>query len=511
MTETNKTTEAAVEPVGRDKALLNCLLQTAWAMEPLTLERLTEVVMRHASGVKLSVEQIEQITAASKKTPPAPKRTYEMIGATAVIGIQGVIEKHASAVSDISLGAGTSVDEISDQIHRALADEAVRDILLRIESPGGSVAGIADLADEIYAAGAVKPVIAFAEDQAASAAYYLGSQASRFYANQSAGVGSIGVYAVLVDSSRAAENQGLKVHVVKAGEFKAAGVRGTHITEEQLDTYQDEINAHYEMFVAAVARGRGVSIEDARALADGRVHIGLRAVEAGLIDGVKTLRQALTSAKPSVRTLSAKAMDGGSMDTPKRETKPKEQTNMSEQDKDIDAAVAEAKQAERARMAGIEAALGGVEGLEAVREKALTSDMTIEAVKASAYDALLKVSAQKLTERDEQIQTLQAEKEKLAKVLAAKGVNASELGEFEASDQQKPEPGSEPGSGSETGTSDGSEQAVKDDGKATTYDARVKALIAPDKSKGRAMVQAMKELPTSYETWAKQQPQPATK
>ena len=108
MTETNKTTEAAAEPVGRDKALLNCLLQTAWAMEPLTLERLTEVVLRHRDGVRLSAEQIEQIAAASKKKAAAPKRTYEVQGSTAIIAINGIIEKHASAVGDISLGAGTS-------------------------------------------------------------------------------------------------------------------------------------------------------------------------------------------------------------------------------------------------------------------------------------------------------------------------------------------------------------------------------------------------------------------
>ncbi|HUX00467.1 MAG TPA: S49 family peptidase [Phycisphaerae bacterium] len=520
--KTNKTTEtpASIEAgseagsearpnTGRDRALLDCLLQTTWAMEPRTLERLSEVLLRHRDGIRLSAEQIERIAAAGKKTP-ATKRTYQLDGATAVIAIHGVIEKHATAVADISLGAGTSVDEISAQLHQANADEKVRDILLHIESPGGSVAGIADLADEIYAANAVKPVTAFADDQADSAAYFLGSQASRFYANQSAEVGAIGVYAVLLDSSRAAENAGLKVHVVKAGEFKGAGVRGTHITEDQLAAYQDEIDAHYEMFVAAVARGRGIAIEAARTLGDGRVHIGLRAVEAGLIDGVKTYRQALTSAKPTARAGGAKGAkaegaqtesgstensppSGGSTDTRENQPKRKEHNEMSDQEKEIDAAVEKAKQAERERMAGIEAALGGVEGLEAVRERALTSDMTVEAAKAEAYDALLKATAKQLARRDEEIQTLADENEKLTRVLGAKGVKASELAGYEASDQQRAEADAD-------GTGGGS-----DDGKAATYDARVKALRAEGKTKGEAYMAAARELPKSHEVWIKTQ------
>ncbi len=173
---------------------------------------------------------------------------------------------------------------------------------------------------------------------------------------------------------------------------------------------------------------------------------------------------------------------------------------MEEQEKEIAAAVAKAKKAERERMAGIEVALGGVDGLEAVREKALTSEMTVEAAKAEGYDALLKATAKQLAARDEQIQALQAEKEQLTKTLGAKGVAIGKLPGFEASDQQTPEPGSEAGDGSE------SEQAVKDDGKAATYDARVKSLVKEGKSKGRAMTQAEKELPTSQAAWAAEQP-----
>jgi signal peptide peptidase SppA len=171
----------------------------------------------------------------------------------------------------------------------------VASLMLRIDSPGGSVAGIADLADLIHQASQAKPVYAFIEDCGASAAYWLASQCRFVWANTSARVGGIGVYGVVRDFSKAFESAGIRTHVIRAGAFKGAGVTGTPVTDAQLAEAQREIDAINELFVKAVSRGRRTSIDRVRALADGRVHIGEHARSLGLIDAVGSLDQVVAN------------------------------------------------------------------------------------------------------------------------------------------------------------------------------------------------------------------------
>jgi ClpP class serine protease len=102
----------------------------------------------------------------------------------------------------------------------------------------------------------------------------------------------------------AASKEGYKVHVVRAGQFKGAGVPGTEVTADQLADYQREINALNEQFLAGVARGREMSIDDIRKLATGQVWVGQEAVDCGLADGVGSFDQALGVARAaSMKTL----------------------------------------------------------------------------------------------------------------------------------------------------------------------------------------------------------------
>jgi ClpP class serine protease len=144
-------------------------------------------------------------------------------------------------------------------------------------------------------------VFAFAGDCIASAAYWIGSQATKLFVGPTSTVGSIGVYTVLVDSSRRASNEGVEVKVIKSGEMKGAGAPGTPITDAQVaDTQRviDDLNAH---FVAAVARGRGMRMKHERNAdgkpipADGRVFIGQQAVDMGLADDVMDRSAALAA------------------------------------------------------------------------------------------------------------------------------------------------------------------------------------------------------------------------
>lgn len=203
----------------------------------------------------------------------------------AIVGISGMMVKGDSPW----WWASTSTVLTRRKLRDALQRQDVAGILLIIESVGGQLGGTMELADEIAATAKQKPVWAFAEDVCTSAAYWVGCQAEKVYANAMAHVGGIGIYTTILDSSGAAEKAGIKVHVIKAGEYKAAGTPGTKITDKQLGEWQGQINQLNEHFVAAVARGRKVPLDRARQLSDGREYIGSKAKAMGLIDGVQSL------------------------------------------------------------------------------------------------------------------------------------------------------------------------------------------------------------------------------
>ncbi len=202
-------------------------------------------------------------------------------GSVAVIDMVGVFTKYGSSFS-----SNPGALQLRRAVRTAVADTTIKAIVLKIDSPGGSTAGLDDLAAEVARAAKVKPVVAFIEDLGASAAYYVASQATRIVANAGAIVGAIGTYTVLRDWSALFAREGVKVHVVKSGEFKAIGERGTEITGEQLAETQRLVDQFHNLFVAAVARGRGMSIAQVRELADGRVHVGSEAMKLGFVDAI---------------------------------------------------------------------------------------------------------------------------------------------------------------------------------------------------------------------------------
>ena len=214
----------------------------------------------------------------------AAESKSEERGSIAIIPLQGTLMKHAS-----SMGNNTSTILARRQIRAAAADSGIKAILLHIDSPGGTVAGTKELADDVYAAAADKPVYAYIEDLGASAAYWIASQATKVFANETAIVGSIGTYGVIHDASGMAAKEGIKVHVVRAGAMKGVGTPGTEVTAEHLAELQRIVNDQNEFFIKGVSRVRPLTLSQVRNIADGRVHVGKAAAELGLIDGVATL------------------------------------------------------------------------------------------------------------------------------------------------------------------------------------------------------------------------------
>jgi signal peptide peptidase SppA len=261
-----------------------------WSIRPAELQALRA----WASNIDLHVHLQGDAAQATRNTAAAGS-SVDVRSGVAIVPLAGTLLKHQS-----SLPGSTSTTLARRKIRQAVDDPEVSSILLHVESGGGTVAGAKELADEIYEARQKKPLWAFIEDIGASAAYYAASQAGRIVANASAAVGSIGTYGVVIDESGRAEKEGVKVHIVKAGAFKATGYPGTKVTTEQLAELQKLIDGHQAFFTAAVARGRKLPMASATTLADGRVHLAAEAKRLGLIDAVDSLEatfQALASGK----------------------------------------------------------------------------------------------------------------------------------------------------------------------------------------------------------------------
>ncbi|WP_341823847.1 S49 family peptidase [Wolbachia endosymbiont (group A) of Agelastica alni] len=203
----------------------------------------------------------------------------------AIIRIYGVLTKKTEAFDHIL--DMTSYENIHEEIESALEDKSIETILLDIDSPGGEVNGVFDLADFIYSARGKKRIIAIANDDAYSAAYAIASRAEKIFLTRTSGVGSIGVIASHIDQSRFDEKQGIKYTTIFAGSRKNDLNPHEPMTSESLESLQKEVGRLYEMFVQLIARNRGLSIEKIRSTEAG-LYFGEKAVEIGLADGVTT-------------------------------------------------------------------------------------------------------------------------------------------------------------------------------------------------------------------------------
>lgn len=233
---------------------------------------------------------------------------YEKQGGIAKIGIYGQMTKGQSSFG------GTSTVLTRRAIRKAVGDADVGAILLHIDSPGGTVAGTAELAAEVARAHEQKPTHAYIDDLGASAAYWVASQAGRITANAGAMIGSIGSVLTLYDTSGKAEKEGIKVHNISTGPLKGAFTDGTPITPEQLAHAQHLIDELNEQMLTTIKTGRKMRIDSLRKLADGRLFVGQEAVDVGLIDGIESLddtvgalrQQVAANAKGRRRTAEAR-------------------------------------------------------------------------------------------------------------------------------------------------------------------------------------------------------------
>lgn len=280
-------------------------LSTPWAMQRETLTAYAALLAKQLTAIDAS--KSAEVNAAAK-----PTQNVGRAGSIAVIPLTGVVMQRSSMM-DLCTGA-VSVQRFTSMFRDAMNDETVGQILIEIDSPGGSVYGVSELANEIYQARGQKTVVAVANSLAASAAYWIGCAASEFYVTPGGEVGSIGVWQAHEDWSKALDEAGIKTTLISAGKYKVEGNPYQPLDDDAKDFMQSRVDDYYVAFTKSVAKCRGVAIDDVRnGMGQGRVLGAQDALEQKMVDGVNTFDEVIKkmqrNAKPARSSLKAAQND----------------------------------------------------------------------------------------------------------------------------------------------------------------------------------------------------------
>jgi signal peptide peptidase SppA len=261
------------------------ILNAPWAIIPEKLSEIQEIYRVRMERIEIDLAAIE---AQIGKPLDNKRKPYSVDGGTAIIPVEGVIAKKMNLFTKVSGGVSTEI--LGDDFAAAMNDPEVHSILLAIDSPGGQVDGTQALADQVFAARGIKPIVAVGDGMMASAAYWVGSAADEVYTSgDTTAVGSIGVVAKHTDYSQREHAEGIKVTEITAGKYKRLASEHEPLSKEGRQSIQEQVDHLYSVFVDNVARHRGVDSQTvANSMADGRIFLGKHAVHAGLVDGVST-------------------------------------------------------------------------------------------------------------------------------------------------------------------------------------------------------------------------------
>jgi len=256
-----------------------------WAMIPSALEALLEVIQIRLEGGVFFEEEIR-----ARVGDPPPRPTAKTAGAILILPVFGVMAHRMNLFTAMS--GGMSTEQLRSAVLQAVDNPDVGSIVLDVDSPGGSVFGVEELADTIFKARGPKPIVAVANATAASAAYWVASQADELIMTPSGQVGSIGVIGVHRDISKQAAMLGVKYSFITAGRFKAEGNEFEPLDDETRANMQRRVDQYYDTFVRAVARGRDVGQQTVRdGFGEGRIVSGRDALRVGMVDAMGTLDQ----------------------------------------------------------------------------------------------------------------------------------------------------------------------------------------------------------------------------
>lgn len=291
-----------------------------WMMEPTTLQRWKHVqaqrdrvwLDRKRQSQWMPAAAALEYRLARAKCGPGTTNGAGLVKAAAQLGLLHVSGRVAQVpirgvmIKGIGPDAGDygAVDTrlVRFAVDAAALDPEIASVLLVIDTPGGSVDGIAELADAIYAARQNKPVRAQVDGMMASAGFYVGSQAETIAAQRMDLIGSVGAAIRLYDYSGLFQDLGIEAVPIDTSPYKSTGMMGTKITGPQRDYLGELVDGIFADFLRMVRRGRGATMTavDLEHISDARLHIAPHARALGMIDTVQTLEETLAAMRAQV-------------------------------------------------------------------------------------------------------------------------------------------------------------------------------------------------------------------
>ena len=264
------------------------LFDSLWAVDPDHAELLVQIADKWMEG--------------GMADAPEPKAEFGRSGyrdlpyvsglkdGVATVCLHGTMSPRMNLL--MALSGGVSTELAARTINELSYDQAVKSILLDIDSPGGQVRGTQELADVVYDARSRKKITASINYLAASAAYWVASQANEIVASPSSSVGSIGVLIIHRTAARAADRVGVDISVLRVPQHKAEGNPFEQLSEEARKSILGQLTTVHNQFVSAVARGRGIKEDEVRAeYGEGRLVLAEDALATGMVDRVAPITE----------------------------------------------------------------------------------------------------------------------------------------------------------------------------------------------------------------------------
>lgn len=228
---------------------------------------------------------------------------FLLIGGSFLFGMIAYLVAGDSAGSDWSVGSRVgmvtvdgpiiSADDVVDELDRFRKNDSIKAVVLRIESPGGSVAASQEILEAAKKLSNKKPVIASMGSVAASGGYYIACGATKILANAGTVTGSIGVRMEHVMLGELFKWAKIQHQVLKSGKFKDLGSIDRPMTEEEKKILQDMLDDIHAQFKEEVSRSRNLEMAVVDEFADGRVFTGRQALERKLVDEIGGLSEAI--------------------------------------------------------------------------------------------------------------------------------------------------------------------------------------------------------------------------
>ncbi|MFA5378152.1 MAG: S49 family peptidase [Dehalococcoidia bacterium] len=370
------------------------ILSSVWAILPEKLVQIENIITSHMAGDKLDLKKIE--AKIMSFDAPASKAPYEVVNGSAIIPINGVLSSNPSAFERIFFDA-VSMEQIREDVSAAVNDPAVNQVVLSIDSPGGSVQGTQETANHIFNLRGSKPIIAHTSRMMASAAYYIGAAADKILiSGDNVMAGSIGTIYRHVDFSKQNENEGVKVTEFVSGQYKNAFSSNAPLDETKSEYIQSIVNKSFDVFAADVTKFRGVQKSN---MGEGKVFLGQDAIDAGLVDGFSSLSDIVNGQPAGVQTANRAPIAAqtneiageDNMDIAKLKAEFPDlyasvvAEGKTELEAQVKAASEKALSDERARVSGIKAAL--IPGHEKLVDALIENGASVEAAMAAIIKA----------------------------------------------------------------------------------------------------------------------------